>query len=489
MYSAYIVKVEQLRKHPNADRLLIATFYGQDVIVGTDVQIGDVGIYFPADGQLSEEFCDYNHLCNKTSTGEPDVGYIERRTRHIRAIKLRGERSYGIYCNLDSLAYTKANLDDFTPGMAINTVNDYEICKKYIPYKPYKPFNPHYAKPHIPRGNVAPLFKKHCDTAYLDYNKDKFNRGDQIEITLKMHGTSQRTAYTPVLKGYKSKYRLWQSLANLDPNKVNPKIVDWVLRARCHSDPIYEWEYISGTKRGILDTYDGGFYGSNEFRKPYAERFNGKLWKGETVYYEIVGFLPDGTPIMPSAPNNLISEDFVDKYGENTVFSYGCSPTGKEVVHGVDDEGHFTLEIEKPQGEIYVYRMTMTNEDGEVIEYPPDFMRWRCEQMGIKTVPVLWKGNLSTAPNKVFDLETNREYIMSPGEEVEEIAKECAAGPDPIGKTHIREGVVIRIINRPTFTAYKYKTFEFQLLAGYTLEEIESWANGADIDEDRLSEM
>ena len=41
--------------------------------------------------------------------------------------------------------------------------------------------------------------------------------------------------------------------------------------------------------------------------------------------------------------------------------------------------------------DIYVYRMTMTNEDGFVVEYTPDFMRYRCEQMGVKTVPVFEK--------------------------------------------------------------------------------------------------
>lgn len=37
-------------------------------------------------------------------------------------------------------------------------------------------------------------------------------------------------------------------------------------------------------------------------------------------------------------------------------------------------------------------------------------------------------------------------------------------GADPIGKTHIREGVVVRIVNRPTFTAYKHKNFNFKVL-------------------------
>ena len=32
--------------------------------------------------------------------------------------------------------------------------------------------------------------------------------------------------------------------------------------------------------------------------------------------------------------------------------------------------------------------MTMTNEDGNVVEYSPDFMHYRCEQMGAKCVQV-----------------------------------------------------------------------------------------------------
>ena len=39
-------------------------------------------------------------------------------------------------------------------------------------------------------------------------------------------------------------------------------------------------------------------------------------------------------------------------------------------------------------------------------------------------------------------------------------------GPEPIDPTHIREGVVVRIINRPTFTAYKHKNLDFKILEG-----------------------
>ena len=38
-YSAYVVKVTQLRKHSNADRLQVATFFGNDTIVDLNVRV------------------------------------------------------------------------------------------------------------------------------------------------------------------------------------------------------------------------------------------------------------------------------------------------------------------------------------------------------------------------------------------------------------------------------------------------------------------
>jgi hypothetical protein len=44
-------------------------------------------------------------------------------------------------------------------------------------------------------------------------------------------------------------------------------------------------------------------------------------------------------------------------------------------------------------------------------------------------------------------------------------------GPDPIGKTHIREGVVARIVNRPNIAVYKHKNFQFKVLEGIIKDE------------------
>lgn len=221
-----------------------------------------------------------------------------------------------------------------------------------------------------------------------------------------MHGTSQRTGYLPVLQGYKYRNRMEKRLYE---SRKTPNVI----RSKIKRAPIYDWGYVTGTRRVVLDTFDeGGFYGNNAFREKHANVFEGKLHKGETVYYEVVGFTDDGK--------------------------------------------------EHPKSDLFVYRMTMTNEDGDVVEYPPDFMRYRCEQMGVKYVPLMYRGLI---PEEEIFTGTSCE-LTNAGEWIKTKAEQYYDGPDPVGHTHVREGVVCRIVNRPKFAAYKHKNFAFKALEG-----------------------
>ena len=459
MHCGYITQLKSVRNHPNADKLMLADCFGNTVCVPKDTSYeNQVVVYFPSDLQLSVEYCAKNDLVRrKDENGNNVGGYLDPEKRNIRAIKLRGEKSDGLTMPLESLAYTGVKMSDLTIGTQITVVNGHEICQKYIPHT--NPSHSHSSgnKTRKHKDPIAPLFQEHADTEQLAYNLSAFKPGDEIEITLKMHGTSQRTANLPVLSGYKR--TLWDRIM------------------RRPGTPVYNWGGVSGTRRVVLDSYDGGFYGSNEFREQHSKTFEGKLWKGETVYYEVVGFTHTGTPIMASCPNSKVSDkEFAKQYGKETVFSYGCAPHVLEM-DATDGRNQRVV----GQSDIYVYRMTMTNEDGNVVEYTPDFMRYRCEQMGVKAVPVLWKG---TIPEEE-ECETGRivendhggqdeltEWVsVNAGEWVKELAEQFYDGPDPIGKTHVREGVVVRILNRPKFTAYKHKNFHFKVLEGICKDE------------------
>ena len=448
MYNAYVTRIKNLRKHPNADRLQLGECFGNTVCVSLDYVDNQLGLYLPCDGQLSVEFAEANNLLRKKDdAGNSIGGYMDPNKRNVTAIRLRGERSDGLFLPLACLE-TFGDVSTLKEGDVINTFNGHEICCKYIPRRNHR-------QGHVSDGNrtrkkkvdVAPLFAEHADTEQLAYNLSAFKPGDEIEITLKMHGTSQRTGYLPVFKGYKRTFK------------------DWLLRR--DGKPIYDWGYVSGTRRTVLDNYDGGYYGSNEFREQHSKTFEGKLWKGETVYYEVVGFTNTGAPIMAEGNNEKLGKDFVKQYGKTTIFSYGCEPDGchdgELMKMTTNDNGDKLLSITlRPQSDIYVYRMTMTNEDGAVVEYTPDFMRYRCEQMGIKTVPVMWKGIIPAHTGDAAAIRLGQDA----GAWIKEKAERFYDGPDPIGKTHIREGVVVRIVNRPKFCAYKHKNFSFKVLEG-----------------------
>ena len=459
-YHGYIVKVEHLRPHTNADRLQIATFFGNDTVVGLDTQMGQLGVYFPSDGQLSEEFCAANDLVRrKDENGKACGGYLDPSKRNVRAIKLRGEKSDGMFLPITCLA-SFGPISDLKVGDLIDIFNGVEICKKYIPRRNPRAHSRGPGAPKKAKVNFAPTFYEHIDTDQLAYSLNDFRAGDIVELTLKMHGTSGRTGYLPLTKTKKR------------------TLLDKILRRPAKE--YREYGYVSGTRHVVLDDrHDGGYYDDNNFRLEMAKKFEGKLYKGEVVYYEIVGFVNEDTPIMHSVKNSKIKDegDFIKKYGEETVFSYGCNPYGdwEEYCSSSAPDTPENDTIIAPKCEVYVYRMTSVNEDGDVVEMSPDQVRYRCEQMGVNVVPVFER----------FIIPED----VNPGEYVLRKVEQYYDGPDPIGETHIREGVVARIVNRPNIAVYKHKNFNFKLLSGIAIEQAEESGDVDNFAEEILEEL
>ena len=74
MYKAYVTKITNVRKHPNADRLQLGECFGNTVCVNMDYSEGQVGVYFPTDGQLSLEFAAANNLLRKKDANGNNIG-------------------------------------------------------------------------------------------------------------------------------------------------------------------------------------------------------------------------------------------------------------------------------------------------------------------------------------------------------------------------------------------------------------------------------
>ena len=155
MYCGYITTIKELRKHSNADRMQCATIFTNNVIVDLSYHVGQRVIYFPTDGQLSEEYAKDNNLVrdyvpvsefseeeiqgkqifNKDGVDCINVGgYMDPKKRNITALKLRGEMSDGLVLPIETLAkYT--DISKLNDGDQITVLNGHEICRKYIPSK------------------------------------------------------------------------------------------------------------------------------------------------------------------------------------------------------------------------------------------------------------------------------------------------------------------------------------------------------------------
>ena len=415
MYCGYIITLKNLRKHSNADRLQCVEVFGQNVIVDLSYYDGQKVVFFPSDGQLSEEFATENNLVKKKDENGNNIGgYMDATKRNVTALKLRGEKSEGLVLPIEALSkYT--DVSKLKDGDQITVLNGHEICTKYIPKRQNQRVHTRnnddskYKSKNMKEIISYPYFDEHIDTSQLDYNLHSFKEGDTIYLTRKIHGTSGRTQHgVEVTK--KKRHYLLKKIFKLKDKEVK------------------QFKLVSGTRRTILKKFDGGYYGNDMFRKKYHDFFEDKLPKGMCVYYEIAGWVNETTPIMGKCNNKLVKDKTFEKmYGKETVFTYGCEPG---------------------ECNMWVYRMTMTNEDGVIVELPTEEVKMWCEKFGCKFVPILDK------------------FIFTTIEDLNARVNKWLDVPDEIDSRHVAEGVVVRIDNRSKFTAFKRKSFTFKVIEG-----------------------
>jgi hypothetical protein len=232
-----------------------------------------------------------------------------------------------------------------------------------------------------------------------------------------IHNTSQRTGNVIV----KKKISKWkQIIFSLFGEKIKETT---------------EYQTWLGSRRVVLGEKgkDTGYH-TDEMRIKAAEPFFDNLRKGETIFYEIVGFEPNGRSIMGSVSNKKFGDkkfqkEFIKKYGEETTYSYG------------NKVGDFT---------ILIYRITMTNEDGISVDLTWDDMVRRANELGVKTVPLL----------EIFyyNDENDKEALI-------EKVNHLVEGESTLDSKHIREGVCVRTDNSVlNLLILKHKSDTFKIL-------------------------
>jgi hypothetical protein len=421
-YNAIVTRLSNVRAHSNADKVQLATCHGNQVVIGLDSQEGHLGVYFPSDGQLSHEFCHANNLYREASlNARPDEkGGMFDNNRRVRAQRFRGEISDGFWVPLHYFGFIMVTGLD-VEGFEFDTWHGVPICSKYI--------NPATAK--VARENqgkktrtakTSVMFKEHFDTGHFGRNIHEFQKGQHIIVTEKLHGTSGRIGHVQIERDLTFLERL--------AKRIGLKVQE------------NEWKYMNGTRRVVLGESKGIQFHDPTIRDKAMKLFEGNLRKGETVYFEIVGFESTGAAIMPAADTEKLGDKaFTKTYGKKMAYSYGCEPT---------------------QSEVYVYRMTFANEDGQSIDYAWNDVVRRCSEIGVKTVPHVATFTLNEleAITGKFDERDLQEYFSNTIETM-------GSGASVLDQTHIKEGVCVRIEGGIVNKTFKFKSFEFKVFEGH----------------------
>lgn len=332
-YAATVVSVRAVNVLDGCDNVVGVPIFGFQAIVGKDVAVGDLGIIFPAESQLSEAYCEKNNLFrHKELNSDITVGGYLEDNRRVKAMKFRGHRSDCLFMPLESLEFTGIKADQFEEGDTFDQLRGVEICKKYVR-----------AGVCVQRVGVEKNKKvferiddrgmpKHHDSDNYWKNSGHISGDREVIVSQKLHGTSIRVGNVQV----KKKLGWFASLLSgigVDVNDVS-------------------YDMVYGSRNVIKDVGNEElkFYGTDVWISE-GKKLAGIIPKDYIVYGEIVGYVNE-TPVQSG-------------------YTYGYSP------------GSCGL---------FVYRVAHINPDGIVCDLTWDQMVEWCADLGLRTVPFLWRG-------------------------------------------------------------------------------------------------
>lgn len=293
-YSAVVVKITKINPIPGKDRIVSVPIMGYNTIVDKSWSVGDLGVLFVAESQLSEEFCYENNLFRDATKNKDTTktGYFEP-NRRVRAIKFAGNRSDAFLMPFKAFGYT--GVTSFKEGVEFSELNGHEICRKYVVRTKIAPQG-YKSKSKVSR--VA-WFPEHFDTANWWRHPHWINPEELVTITQKLHGTSLRVGYTRVHRPWwpawlGSSYKLVAGSRRVIKSVKNPK----------RNDNFYDCDIWTHA----------------------AQRFRGLVPKDHMIYAEIVGYTPEGSAIQGDY-------DYLYKKNEYEVFVYRITrlEAGEEV--------------------------------------------------------------------------------------------------------------------------------------------------------------
>lgn len=422
-YLAKVIRLSNIRKHSNADRLQVVTIDGNNVITGLNAQEGMIYIYFPLESALNKDYLSFSNSFaeSELNRDKEAKGYFQKPGR-VRATRLRNERSEGYMVPAADISHWLKEVyghefffSDEQVGTEFDTVCGILLCEKYVNYEQLRKLKKEQkkgkGKEKVKRFNriLEDQFRFHIDTLQLKKFVHNIKEDDKVWITKKLHGTS--VVLSKVL--CKRKLSILEKIAKFFGVNVQESQYDLLYSSR------------KVVKNGFLDPNDNNnnHYYSTDVWGDCAKKYGEFLKDGITLYGEIVGFTKDGSPIQKG-------------------YDYGCGP--KEF-------------------DLYVYRATITSDKGDVYEMSVAQLKRYCEKYDIKVVPELFYGTPIEFLSETFDIPTYdidlRDYHSDFLECLigKYLEKDCSMCHNKVPD----EGICVRVDKPFEIEVYKLKSFRF----------------------------
>lgn len=345
-YAPLVVDLGQAEIFPleGRDRVLGLKAFGMNAIVGKSwvqalLATEERVVMIPAGAQVSVGFANANnlHRHEHLNADPTKKGYLED-NRRVKAVRMGGHPSDALVVDAEAFAYltpsaaTAANL--LPHGFAFDTVDGVTFSEKYI-----KPSTGTGQSMRVRQGAAkvrvtSESFPEHFDTKNL-FRDDPFRPEDHVFVTQKLHGTSVRLGRVPVRHD-----------------------LTWLERlARRFGADVREHDFqvVVGSRRvtksinGKVEDGKEHWYDAGDIWTKATEWMHDRIPEGFLVYAEVIGWSPDGAPIQPGYTYNL--------------------PVG--------------------QSAVYVYRVAVLAESGDVVDLPWRAVQKFAEARGWHVVPEL----------------------------------------------------------------------------------------------------
>ena len=411
-YLASIVRIDEFRPHPNADKLKMVSLFGNNVITGIGAESG-LYCFFPLECAISNEFLKFTNSYRESTLNKDNTakGFFEYHGR-VRALRLRGSKSEGYivpvstleqFC--DKVLNKTVSITDKFVGTDFDTIEDHQLCVKYVP----KGVKSALSSSKKTRGNVKRYASKlvdnqfhfHQDTSHLKREVNKISPDDYISVTEKLHGCN--FIVSNVLT--KRKLSLKDKIAKFFGVNV--------------SDTEYGMLYSSRSviKNHVMDDgkLNNNFY-DTDIWKIVADKIFPSLAKGISVTGEIVGFTPSGAAIQKG-------------------YDYGCSS-------GNLDFWIFKVTYTSACGQVYVFSHRET----------VDF----CNKFGFKMPQTHYYGKAKDHFPEIADTNHWHENFLDKMINTY-LEKKCTLCKNDVWA----EGVILRKDTPHEWDAFKLKSFNF----------------------------